>query len=64
MWNGVAHTFRGSLQVVKTPYEYDQEIRVYVIGLNYTKQPEALKQFMEFARGKGRDVFAEFGYVK
>lgn len=64
MWNGVAHTFRDSLQVVKTPYEYDEEIRVYVIGLNYTKRPEALKQFMEFARDKGRDIFAEFGYVK
>ena len=64
MWNGVAHTFRDSLQVVKTPYEYDKETRVYVIGLNYTEQPEALEQFMEFARGKGPEVFAEFGYVK
>ena len=64
MWNGVAHTFRDSLEVVKTPYEYDQEIRVYVIGLNYTKQPEELKQFMEFAKSRSPEIFAEFGYVK
>jgi len=64
MWNGVAHTFRDSLEVVKTPYEYDKEIRVHVIGLNYTEQAEALKRFMEFARGRGREIFAEFGYVK
>jgi molybdate transport system substrate-binding protein len=64
MWNGVAHTFSDSLDVVKTPYEYDKEIRVHVIGLDYTKQAEALKRFMEFARGRGQDIFAEFGYVK
>jgi ABC-type molybdate transport system substrate-binding protein len=64
MWNGVSHTFRDSLQVVKTPYEYDQEIRVHVMSLNYSKLPEALKQFMEFAKGKAPEVFAEFGYVK
>lgn len=64
MWNGVAHTFRDSLQVVKTPYEYDKEIRVYVMGLNYTKQPEALKQFMEFAKSRSPEIFADFGYVK
>ena len=28
MWNGVAHTFADSLEIVKTPYEYEQEIRV------------------------------------
>ncbi len=64
MWNGVSHTFRDSLQVVKTPYEYDQEIRVHVMSLNYSKQPEALKQFMEFAKDRAPEVFAEFGYVK
>jgi len=64
MWNGVAHTFRDSLDVVKAPYEYDEEIRVHVIGLSYTTQAEALKRFMEFARGRGQEVFAEFGYVK
>ncbi len=64
MWNGVAHTFRDSLEVVKTPYEYDKEIRVHVIGLSYTKQAETLKRFMEFAKRRGQEVFAEFGYVK
>ncbi|UCE48178.1 MAG: substrate-binding domain-containing protein [Phycisphaerales bacterium] len=64
MWNGVAHTFRDSLDVVKTPYEYDKEIRVHIIGLNYTEKPEALKQFMEFAKDRGQEIFADFGYVK
>ncbi len=64
MWNGVAHTFRDSLEVVKTPYEYDEEIRVHIIGLSYTKESELLKQFIEFARTKGPDIFAGYGYVK
>ena len=64
MWNGVAHTFRDSLEVVKTPYEYDQEIRVHIMGLDYTKQAETVGQFMEFAKRRGREVFKEFGYVK
>ena len=64
MWNGVAHTFRESLEVVKTPYEYDEEIRVHIIGLSYTKEPESLRQFINFARTRGPDTFAEYGYVK
>ncbi len=64
MWNGVAHTFRDSLEVVKTPYEYDEEIRVHIIGLSYSKVPELLKQFIEFARTRGPEIFAEYGYVK
>ena len=64
MWNGVAHTFTDSLDVVKTPYEYEEEIRVHIMGLSYTKQPEALRQFMEFARKRGPAIFAEHGYVK
>ena len=64
MWNGVAHTFRDSLEVVPTPYEYDEEIRVHVIGLDYTKQAEALGKFIEFVRERGPEVFAEHGYVK
>ncbi|MCP4259391.1 MAG: solute-binding protein [Planctomycetes bacterium] len=64
MWNGVAHTFRDSLEVVKTPYEYDEEIRVHIIGLSYTKESESLKQFINFARTKGPEIFAEYGYVK
>jgi molybdate transport system substrate-binding protein len=64
MWNGVAHTFRESLEVVKTPYEYDEENRVHIIGLSYSEEPELLKQFIEFARTKGPGIFAEYGYVK
>jgi molybdate transport system substrate-binding protein len=64
MWNGVAHTFRDSLEVVRTPYEYDEERRVHIIGLNYSKKPELLKQFIEFARTRGPEIFAEYGYVK
>ncbi len=64
LWNGVAHTFKDSLEVVKTPYEYDQETRVHIIALSYSKQPDALKKFMEFAHSKGPEVFATYGYVK
>jgi len=64
MWNGVAHTFADSLEIVKTPYEYEQEIRVHIMGLSYTKQPEELRQFMEFARKRGPAIFTEHGYVK
>ena len=64
MWNGVAHTFRDSLEVVKTPYEYEQEIRVHIMGLSYSKQPEELGQFIEFVRKRGPAIFAEHGYVK
>jgi molybdate transport system substrate-binding protein len=64
MWNGVAHTFKDSLDVVKTPYEYDVETRVHIMTLSYSKQPELLKQFIEFARKRGPAIFAEFGYVK
>lgn len=64
MWNGVAHTFRDSLDVVKTPYEYDEEIRVHIIGLSYSKEPEALRQFINFVRTKGPEIFTEYGYVK
>jgi ABC-type molybdate transport system substrate-binding protein len=49
MWNGVAHTFRDSLDVVKTPYEYDEEIRVHIIGLSYSEEPESVRQFITFA---------------
>lgn len=64
MWNGVAHTFSNSLEVVRTPYEYDEEIRVHIIGLSYSKRPGLLKKFMQFARNRGPEIFAEYGYVK
>jgi len=64
MWNGVAHTFRDSLEIVRTPYQYDREIRVHIIALSYSKQPEWLQKFMDFARKRGPKVFSEYGYVK
>ncbi len=64
MWNGVAYTFRDSVEIVPTPYEYDSEIRVHIIGLNYSKQPNLLEQFIEFARKRGPEIFAQHGYTK
>ena len=64
MWNGVAHTFKDSLDIVKTPYECDEETRVHIMSLSYSKYPELLKQFMEFVRKRGPEVFAEYGYIK
>jgi len=64
MWNGVAHTFLDSLDIVKTPYEYDEEICVHIMSLSYSKHPEQLKQFIEFVRTRGPEIFAEYGYVK
>lgn len=64
MWNGVAHTFGESVEIVPAPYEYDKEVRVHVIGLNYSKKPDLLKEFFEFVRKRGGTVFAEYGYVK
>jgi molybdate transport system substrate-binding protein len=64
LWNGVAHTFRDSLEIVPTPYEYEEEIRVHIMGLNYSKNPDLLRKFMEFTKDKGETVFAKYGYVK
>jgi molybdate transport system substrate-binding protein len=64
MWNGVAHTFGDSVEIVRTPYEYDEEIRVHIIGLSHSKEAESLRKFMEFARNRGPEIFAEHGYVK
>lgn len=64
MWNGVANTFKEHLDIVKTPYEYSSEIRVHVMGLSYSKQPEVVRQFVEFVRERGETVFSEHGYVK
>ncbi len=64
MWNGVANTFKESLDIVKTPYEYQNESRVHVMGLSYSKQPETVRQFMEFVRERGQAIFTEHGYVK
>lgn len=64
MWNGVAHNFLDAIDVVPTPYEYDDEITVSVMGLSYTKNEAATKRFLEFVANVGPNVFREFGYVK
>ncbi|MBN2350256.1 MAG: extracellular solute-binding protein [Bacteroidales bacterium] len=64
MWNGVANTFKDHLEIVKTPYEYDTEINVSVIGLSYSKHTELVKKFMKFTRENGPRIFSEYGYVK
>lgn len=64
MWNGVARTFLDHLEIVKTPYEYEREIKVSVIAMSYSKQGDAVEKFMDFTRDNGVRIFAEFGYVK
>jgi molybdate transport system substrate-binding protein len=64
MWNGVAHNWLDALEIVATPYEYDEEIRVAVMGLSYTEHEEAVEKLLDFVEQHGPEVFAEFGYVK
>jgi molybdate transport system substrate-binding protein len=64
MWNGVAHTFGDSVQIVPAPYEYDTEVRVHVIGLRYSNQPDAVRRLIDFCRSAGPKVFAAHGYTK
>jgi len=64
MWNGVANNFRDAITIVPIPYEYDEELRVAVLGLSYTKKKEAVERFLDFIAKHGREVFAEFGYTK
>lgn len=64
MWNGVANNFLDAIDIVPVPYEYDEEIRVSVMGLSYTEQPGQVQKFLDFVETHGQDVFKEFGYVK
>ena len=64
MWNGVAHNWLDAIEIVPTPYEYDEEIRVTVIGLSYSKKRELVEQFLTVAEARGEVIFKEFGYVK
>jgi len=64
MWNGVAQGFGADLDVVPTPYEYDTEIRVHVIGLGYSERPDLVKKFVDFAARRGGAIFAGHSYVK
>lgn len=64
MWNGVARSFQDSLDIVPTAYEYDEQIGVHIIGLSYSRQPDWVRQFLQFAQSRGPAVFTEHGYVK
>ena len=64
MWNGVAHNFLDAIEIVPTPYEYDDEVHVGIIGLSYSKQKDKVEQFLKFADEHGKAIFKEFGYVK
>ncbi len=63
MWNGVAANYPDAIEIVPGPYEYE-EIRVTVMGLSYSRRQERLKEFLDFVEEHGKQVFAEFGYVK
>ncbi len=64
MWNGVAHNWLDAVEIVPTPYEYDEEIRVGVMGLSYSKKQELIEEFLQFVEAHGEEVFRQFGYVK
>jgi molybdate transport system substrate-binding protein len=64
MWNGMAHNWLTDIEIVPTPYEYDKEVRVGVIGLSYSPKKGLIEKFLAFSQRRGRKVFQEFGYVK
>jgi molybdate transport system substrate-binding protein len=64
MWNGVAHGYLDSIEIVPGPYEYDETINLSVMGLSYSKKKEEVNKFLDFVEKHGRKVFADFGYVK
>ncbi len=64
MWNGVANNYRDDIEIIPLPYEYDSEIHVAVMGLSYTKKKETVEKFLDYIEEHGKEVFAEFGYVK
>lgn len=64
MWNGVAFIFSKAVDIVPTPYEYDEEIRVHIISLNYSKYPDEIEKFIAFTKAEGKKIFSEYGYVK
>ncbi len=63
-WNGIAFNFRDSVETVPIKEKFDKEVRVLVIGLNYTKRPAAVEKFLDFAAKEGPAIFTAHGYVK
>ena len=64
MWNGVASTRKDKLEIVPTRYEYDSHIRVYVIGLKYSRRPALVAKLLDFTRVRGAKLFESHGYTK
>ena len=64
MRNGVAHSWLDSLEIVPTPYEYEDVIEVGIIGLSYSKYPESVEKFLKFSEENGEKIFSEFGFTK
>jgi len=64
MWNGAAHNFLDSIEIIPTPYEYDTVVQVWVMGLKYSKKAQLVERFLDFCRKEGNAIFSEFGYVK
>lgn len=64
MWNGVAHNWLDKLDIVPVPYEYDDEVRVGIMGLSYSKHTAEVEAFLKFAEEHGPKLFEQFGYVK
>lgn len=64
VWNGIARNFRDDIEIVPTPYEYETEVRVTMMGLSYSKNTELVEKFLAFCEERGGDIFKEFGYVK
>jgi len=63
MWNGMANNWLDAIEIVPAPNEYE-EIRVTVMGLSYSKRQDKVEEFLKFAEIRGKEIFAEFGYVK
>ncbi len=64
MWNGVAHDYLDSIEIVPGPYEYDETTRLWVMGLSYSNKKEELGKFLDFVEEHGRKVFSDLGFVK
>ncbi|MFO7901640.1 MAG: substrate-binding domain-containing protein [Pirellulaceae bacterium] len=64
MWNGVANNFKDSNEIVPTPYEYEEEVKVHVMTLSYSDHQAELERYIQFVEDRGPEVFKAYGYVK
>ncbi|MCX7805989.1 MAG: substrate-binding domain-containing protein [Planctomycetota bacterium] len=63
-WNGIAFNFRDALDAIPINEKFDREVRVLVVGLNYSKRPDDVEKFLKFAEKEGAAIFREHRYVK